>query len=108
MTIDRLQMIKNAVLKGQKAKAQKKASALEMRKLCRAMDARKIEIKKSQRKATPIKVAKVNENLGQKGSSLDCFKEENMYYSERNTASYLEGSSYMETYNSMKNDNEWN
>ena len=35
---------------------------------------------------------------------LDCFKEENMYYTERETQDYLAGSSYMETYNSMKDD----
>lgn len=35
---------------------------------------------------------------------LDCFKEENMYYSERETQDYLDSSSYMETYNATKDD----
>lgn len=35
---------------------------------------------------------------------LDCFKEENMYYTEKETQDYLAGSSYMDTYNAMKDD----
>ena len=35
---------------------------------------------------------------------LDCFKEENMHYSAEETQDYLAGSSYMETYQSMKDD----
>jgi hypothetical protein len=35
---------------------------------------------------------------------LDCFKEENMHYSEQQTKDYLAGSSYMETYIAMKDD----
>lgn len=36
--------------------------------------------------------------------SLECFKEENMYYTEKETQDYIAGSSYMDTYNSMKDD----
>ncbi len=36
--------------------------------------------------------------------SLDCFKEENMYYSDKETQDYIAGSSYMDTYNAMKDD----
>jgi hypothetical protein len=42
----------------------------------------------------------------QSPSSLECFKEENMYYTEKETRNYLEGTSYYETYQSMKD--EWN
>ena len=35
---------------------------------------------------------------------LDCFKEENMYYTEKETQDQLAGSSYMDTYNAMKDD----
>lgn len=35
---------------------------------------------------------------------LECFKEENMYYTERETQDYIAGSSYMDTYNAMKDD----
>lgn len=40
--------------------------------------------------------------------SLECFKEENMYYSKKETQAYLDGSSYMETYNAMKEHDDWN
>ena len=40
--------------------------------------------------------------------SLECFKEENMYYTEKETQDYLAGTSYMETYNAMKDHDEWN
>ncbi len=39
-------------------------------------------------------------------SSLECFKEENMYYTEKETQNYIQGTSYYETYQSMKD--EWN
>lgn len=35
-------------------------------------------------------------------SSLECFKEENMYYSPQQTQTYLEGTSYYETYSAMR------
>ena len=35
-------------------------------------------------------------------SSLECFKEENMYYSEKDTARFLENSSYVDAYNANK------
>ena len=34
--------------------------------------------------------------------SLDFNRPENMYYSEKDTASYLEGSSYMDAYNANR------
>jgi len=37
-------------------------------------------------------------------SSLECFKEENMYYTDKETQDYIAGSSYMDAYNEMKND----
>lgn len=40
--------------------------------------------------------------------SLECFKEENMYYTEKETKDYLAGTSYMETYNAMKEHDDWN
>ena len=35
---------------------------------------------------------------------MDCFKDENRYYSDKEVASYLEGTTYMESYNAMKED----
>lgn len=43
----------------------------------------------------------------QSPGNLDCFKEENMYYTEKQTKDYLQGTSYMETYNSMKDQDSW-
>lgn len=37
-------------------------------------------------------------------NSLDAYAEENMYYTEKETKDYLAGTSYMDTYNSMKSD----
>ena len=40
--------------------------------------------------------------------SLDFNREENMYYSEKDTAKFLENSSYMDAYNANKSaDGEW-
>ena len=38
----------------------------------------------------------------QSASSLECFSPENMYYSDKDTARFLEGSSYMDAYNANK------
>jgi len=38
---------------------------------------------------------------------LDLHKDENRHYSKENTQRYLEGSSYMESYNAMKEQDSW-
>ena len=43
----------------------------------------------------------------QSPGGLDCFKAENMYYTEKQTNDELAGSSYMETYNAMKDQDSW-
>jgi len=40
-------------------------------------------------------------------SSLESFREENMYYTERETKDYLAGTSYMETYTAMRSQDEY-
>lgn len=40
--------------------------------------------------------------------SLDFNSPENMYYSEKDTARYLEGTSYMDAFEASKLDQEWN
>ena len=37
-------------------------------------------------------------------SSLECFKVENMYYTDKETQDYIAGSSYMDAYNDQKQD----
>lgn len=55
------------------------------------------------------KLSKTVKKAGhQSPGGLDCFKEENMYYTEKQTKDYLEGTSYMETYNAMKEQDDWN
>ena len=42
-----------------------------------------------------------------KAGGLDCIKEENMHYSKENTDRWLEGTSYVENYNAMKDQDSW-
>ena len=42
-----------------------------------------------------------------KAGGLDCFKEENMHYSKENTERWLSGTSYVENYNAMKDQDSW-
>lgn len=51
--------------------------------------------------------AQVKKAGKQSPGGLDCFKEENMYYTEKETNDYLSGSSYMENYNAMKGQDDW-
>ena len=39
--------------------------------------------------------------------SLEAFSEENLFYTERETQDYLAGTSYMETYNAMRSQDEY-
>ena len=54
------------------------------------------------------KITKVKGGSGKAGKdapgSLECFKDENRYYSERETRDYIEASSYFESYQAMKED----
>ena len=52
----------------------------------------------------PRLTASMKKAARQSPGSLECFKEENMYYTEKETQDYLAGTSYMETYQSMKDD----
>ena len=40
----------------------------------------------------------------QSPGSLECFKEENMYYTDKETQEFIAGSSIMDAYNEGKND----
>lgn len=52
----------------------------------------------------PKLTASMKKAAHQAPGNLDCFKEENMYYSDRETQDYIANSSYMDVYNEMKND----
>lgn len=43
----------------------------------------------------------------QSPGGLDCFKDENRVFSEKNTQKYLQSTSYFETYNAMKDQDSW-
>lgn len=87
--MDRLELIKAAAEKAQIKKAMKNVAA------------RKAEIKaelKLHKKLT--KSVKKAEHQAPK--SLEAFSEDNLYYTDRETKDYLAGTSYMETYESMR------
>lgn len=52
----------------------------------------------------PRLTASMKKAARQSPGSLECFKEENMYYTDKETQDYIAGSSYMDVYNEMKND----
>ena len=43
----------------------------------------------------------------QSPGGLDCFKDENRVFSEKNTQKYIQSTSYFETYNAMKEQDSW-
>lgn len=86
--MDRLAMIKKA------------AEKREMETLIRNLDRRKANLKKQTKK---IKKAK-----DQAPGSLESFKEENLYWGEKETQRWFEGSSYFENYQAMKDQDDWN
>ena len=84
-----------AELKAEKAKYFKEKKA---RRSAARVEAKKF--KKEQSRLTK----QVYKAGHQAPSSLECNSPKNMYYSDSETKSYLAGTSYMDTYNSMKND----
>ena len=52
----------------------------------------------------PRLTASMKKAARQSPGSLECFKEENMYLSDRETQDFIANSSYMDVYNEMKND----
>ncbi len=86
---DRLAMIKAAAEKA-KAKAEFKAAVKKVY---------------SKPKDHYNKLTKTVKKAGhQAPGSLECFKEENMYYSDKETQDFIAGSSLMDAYNDQKND----
>jgi hypothetical protein len=92
---DRLKMIKQIA-------ERKAAEAKSFKDTIRALDERKAVIKAHQKLTKSVKKAGT-----QAPSSLECFSQENMYYSDKDTARFLEGSSIMDAYTEMKNNDNW-
>ena len=102
--MDRLSMIKDAA---EKAKAKRNEEA-EFQDAIKRMDARKAKIKAEQKKVKKDLTAQIKKAGHLKSGSLDFNRPENMYYSDKDTARYLEGTSYMDAYNANKSaDGEW-
>ena len=79
----------------------------EIQKIIINLDTRKKAIKeeiKLHKKLT----ASVKKAGKQSPGSLDFNSPENMYHSEKDTARYLEGTSYMDAFEDSKLDQEWN
>lgn len=103
MDMNRLALIK-AVAEKQKKKREEEA---EFQASIQRLDARKAA-KKEEMKLHRKLTQQVKKAGKDSPGSLDCFKEENMYYSDKDTERYLEGSSYMDAYNANKSaDGEW-
>ena len=102
--MDRLKMIKAAA---EKARAKRNEEA-EFQASIRRMDARKAQIKAEQKKVKKDLTAQIKKAGHLKSGSLDFNRPENMYYSDKDTARYLEGTSYMDAYEANKfADGEW-
>ena len=101
--MNRLEMIKIAA---EKAAAKRKEEA-DFQASIAALDARKAA-KKAEMKLHKKLTASVKKAGKQAPGSLELNSPENMYYSEKDTARYLEGTSYMDAYNAHKIDQEWN
>lgn len=95
--MNRLEMIKMAA---EKAAAKRKEEA-DFQASIAALDARKAE-KKAEMKLHKKLTASVKKAGKQAPGSLEFNLPENMYYSEKDTARYLEGTSYMDAYNANK------
>ena len=82
------------------------AEKAQIKKAINNVAARKAEIKaemKLHKKLT--KSVKKAEHLAPK--SLEALSEDNLYYTDRETQDYLAGTSYMETYESMRSQDEY-
>ena len=102
--MDRLKMIKAAA---EKAKAKRNEEA-EFQTAIKAMDARKAQMKAEEKKLKKDLTAQIKKAGHLKSGSLDFNRPENMFYSEKDTARYLEGTSYMDAYEANKSaDGEW-
>ena len=102
----RIELIRQAALKVKAKKLGTTVEELEFQESIVKLDKRKAEIKAAEkaRKKEERKIAadlrKVNWYL--KSDNLDFNRPENMYYSDKNIAKFLEDSSIMDAYNANK------
>jgi len=79
----------------------------EMQDIIANLDARKSKIKEEMKLHKKL-TASVKKAGKQSPGGLDCFKEENMYYSQKDITRYLDGTSYMDAFEASKLDQELN
>jgi len=107
--MNRLELIKEAALKAKAKKLGTSVEELKFQESIKALDERKARIKAEQ-KAKAKEERKIAKDLtGQvkkaghlKAGSLDLNSPENMYYSEKETQDWFEGSSLMDAYNANR------
>lgn len=87
--MDRIQMIKAAAEKAREKQEFKKAVKRVYSKPKNHYNKLTASVKKAKHQAP---------------GSLECFKEENMYYSDKDTQAFIAGSTIMDAYNEGKND----
>ena len=85
-----------------KAELQQIKEKYEMKDIIANLDARKAAIKEQSKLTKQVKKAGK-----QAPGGLDCFKEENMNYSAKETRDWLEGTSYFENYEAMAQQDSW-
>ena len=69
------------------------------------LDANKAEVKKANKKSKLTKSVMAAKHQSPQG--LDLHSEENRYYSEENTKKWLEGTSYFENYQAMREQDDY-
>jgi hypothetical protein len=99
--MNRLDIIKQAAQKAKAKKLNTTVEELEFQETVRKLDERKAKIKEELKLHKKL-TASVKKAGHQTAGSLDCFKEENMFYSEKDTERFLENSSYMDAYNANR------
>tara|TARA_R110000737_G_scaffold352943_2_gene401253 strand:+ start:473 stop:790 length:318 start_codon:yes stop_codon:yes gene_type:complete len=99
--MNRLDIIKQAAQKAKAKKLNTTVEELQFQESIVKLDARKVALKEEMRLHKKL-TRSVQKAGHQTAGSLDCFKEENMYHSEKDTTRFLENSSYMDAYNANR------
>jgi len=106
--MNRLDLIKQIAEKNKAKKVEAAKSEVSFQETIRNLDARKAA-KKAEMKLHKKLTRSVTKAGGQSVGSLEHNSPENMYYSDKENARYLENSSIMDAYNANKfSDGDWN
>ena len=100
--MDRLALIKQAALKAKAKKQNTTVEELEFQETIRRLDERKAKIKADQKKIKKDLTSQMKKAGHLKAGTLDLNSPENMYYSEKETQDWFEGSSLMDAYNANR------